>query len=69
MAQTAQTPQQTAIADLLAEAKLSLDTALQRAQAGEPLGNLSAATLARLAAAGNSSCTNNTGCGRPGAAQ
>jgi hypothetical protein len=42
MAQTTQTPQQTPIADLLAEAKLSLDTALQRAQAGEPLGDLSA---------------------------
>ena len=64
MAQTTQPPQQTPIADLLAEAKLSLDTALQRAQAGEPLGDLSTAALARLAAAGNSSCTSNTGCDR-----
>jgi len=60
---------QSALAEILAQAKLSLDTALERARAGEPLGNLSPATLARLRAAdGNTSCTNNTGCGRPGAA-
>jgi hypothetical protein len=59
MAQTAQT----SIAELLAEAKLSLDTALQRAAASEPEGSLSSATLATLAAAaGNTSCVINTGC-------
>ena len=65
MAEAPQSPP----AEILAEAKLSLDKAVERARAGQSLGNLSPATLARLQAAdGNTSCTNNTGCGRPGVA-
>ena len=60
MAQTAQS----SIADLLAEANLALHTALQRAQENQPLESLGSATMARLATSGNTSCTNNTGCGR-----
>lgn len=51
------------IADIVAEARMKLDEALTRSQAGEHAGTLSAAALARLrAAADNTSCTN-TACG------
>jgi len=66
MAQPPQ-PQQTPLAEILAEAKLSLDKAVASAS-GESPDSLSSATLTRLAAAGNTSCTNNTGCSRPGVA-
>lgn len=62
MAQTT-TPQQRPIAEILAEARLSLDAALQRAQAGEPLGTLSETTRARLAADSPNTGCNNTSCG------
>ena len=58
MAQTGQP----AVAELLASARIALDTALQRTQAGEPLGSLSAATLARLSAAAANTGCNNTSC-------
>jgi hypothetical protein len=60
MAQTSHS----SIADLLAEANLRLQTALQLAQENQPLDSLGSATMARLAAEGNTSCTNNTGCTR-----
>jgi len=54
--------EQSAIAEVLAQARMALDTALKRTQAGEPLGSLSEATLARLAAATNNTGCNNTSC-------
>ena len=63
MAQT----EQPAVAELLASARIALDTALQRTQAGEPLGSLSEATLARLAEQNNTGC-NNTSCSHRAAA-
>jgi len=51
------------IADVLAEARMKLDDALKRSQAGEAPGTLSKTALAKLqAAADNTSCTN-TACG------
>ena len=58
MAQT----EQPAVAELLASARIALDTALQRSHAGEPLGNVSEATLARPAAAQTNTGCNNTSC-------
>ena len=67
MAQPPQFPQ-SSLAEILAEAKLSLDKAVASAVSGESPDSLTSATLAKFAAAGNSSCTNNTGCSRPGVA-
>jgi hypothetical protein len=58
MTDTAQSP----IAEVLAQAKLALDTAIQRAHAGEPFGSISSPTLQKLAAAGTSNTSCNTGC-------
>jgi hypothetical protein len=50
------------IADLLSQARLTLDHALERIRAGEPVGTLSAANLRRLSAAEDNTSCQNTGC-------
>jgi hypothetical protein len=54
--------EQPAVAELLAQARIALDTALRRTQGGESLGDLSEATLARLAEAQTNTGCNNTSC-------
>jgi hypothetical protein len=51
------------IADLLSEARLTLDQALERIRAGEPVGTLSQASLQRLRAVADNTSCQNTGCG------
>jgi hypothetical protein len=55
---------QSTIADTLAQAKLTLDEAVQRAQAGEALGSISSGTLTRLQARANTNSGCNTSCSR-----
>jgi hypothetical protein len=51
------------IADLLSEARLTLDQALERIRAGEPIGTLSQSSLQRLRAVADNTSCQNTGCG------
>jgi hypothetical protein len=51
------------IADLLIEARLTLDSALERIKAGEAIGTLSQASLQRLRAVDDNTSCQNTGCG------
>jgi hypothetical protein len=52
-----------ALGQILSQARLSLDEAMERLRGGEALGTISSAQLQRmLARADNTSCTN-TGCG------
>jgi hypothetical protein len=52
-----------ALGEILSQARLSIDEAVNRLRAGEAIGTLSASQLRRMQAqADNTSCTN-TGCG------
>jgi hypothetical protein len=53
---------QSTIAEIIAQAKLTLDDAIQRGQGGEPLGSISSATMARLQARADTNSGCNTSC-------
>ena len=50
------------IAELLSQARLTLDQALERIRAGELVGTLSQASLQRLSALADNTSCQNTGC-------